>query len=165
MTAHILVDQFLQTHDDLREHPAESLALALRNITADEWYWQHPAYADEPMMPGLPPPGTPAWHVVHLAHCARHYARILEGLPEAVEDDTPPPEFSGANDLLRCLDEERSRLHRRIAQLDDGDLDAAVVYGRSVRDFLGMVMRHDAWHAGQIAMLRRLYRHRSAPGR
>ena len=28
-------------------------------------------------------------------------------------------------------------------------------------EFLAMVIRHDSWHAGQIAVVKRLYRHRT----
>ena len=69
----------LEAFDGAGRAEEESLALALRGLTPAEAKWQPPAYAQQREVPGLPPAGTILWHVVHLVHCARHYAGLEQG--------------------------------------------------------------------------------------
>jgi hypothetical protein len=71
------VQLFLQSFDDAWSHKLESILAVLKDVTPDESIWQHPAYAGEKHMLGLPAPGTVLWQIAHLEHCARHYAQIV----------------------------------------------------------------------------------------
>jgi len=150
----ILVEAF----DGAGRAEEESLALALRDLTPAQAEWQPSTYAHQPEIPGLPPAGTILWHVVHLAHCARHYAEILRRRPVAHEPPTPPPAFDDLRTLLAELETSRLALRQQIAGLREADLGEPCARRMTVYQFILMAIRHDSWHAGQIMALRRLGR-------
>lgn len=152
----------LQAFDDAWDHPYESLASALEGVTEEEAFWQAPAYADQEPEEGWPPPGTIAWQVAHLSHCKRHYRDILQhGDPSSrpeVRSWKPQPGFEA---LLNRLQEAHAAQRMVILGLTDDQLDAVPAQEvMPTRRFLAMCTRHDAWHAAQIAVARRLYRSR-----
>jgi hypothetical protein len=153
-----IVPILLKAYEDAWSHDEESLDGALCGVASDEASWQHPAYAREPGFPGLPVPGTILWHVAHLEHCARHYAAILEERPVTEEPKTPPPRSASLSELLADLREARTILIGQIGALCDEDLSTPCARGMDVGEFVRMVIRHETWHAGQIAVIRRLYR-------
>ena len=112
-------------------------------------------------MEGLPVPGTIRWHVAHLEHCARHYAEILRNRPLAYEPATPSPGITDLAELINRLERARRLLREQIQRLSDMDLDAPYERGMNVGEFVLMVIRHETWHAGQIAVVRRLYERRN----
>ena len=147
--------------DDNWSHRCESLRSILQGVTSEESSWQDAAYAAEPLVQGLPVPGTIRWQIAHLEHCARHYTEILLERPIAREPATPPPQTAEVPGLIDLLERARRLLRQEIQQLTDVDLDAPCVRGMNVAEFVRMVIRHEAWHAGQLAVIRRLYRHRN----
>ena len=149
----------LEAFDGAGRAEEESLALALRGLTPGEAEWQPPTYAHQHEPPGLPPAGTILWHVVHLAHCARHYAEILRQRPVVTEPPTPPPGFADLRKLLEELESSRVALREQIAGLRESDLATACARQMTVFQFVLMAIRHESWHAGQIMVLRRLMRH------
>lgn len=155
------VVQLLQAFDDSWSHECESLHSVLESVTAEESSWQDSSYAAERFVPGLPEPGTIRWQVAHLEHCARHYSTILRERPIGREPLTPVPGVADLPELIDRLKRARRLLREEIEKLSDKDLEAQCARGMNVADFLRMVIRHEAWHAGQIAVIRRLYRQRS----
>ncbi len=164
------VEVFLRELDDAWEHPWESVRVALDGVEEDEAAWQHPSYAADPgamagedgVWPeGWPPAGTVRWHVAHLAACKRDYACVIRdrGGPVDRSDAAFTPGDSLAADLA-ALQEAHAWLRREIAALTPAELERSVNESSSVGAFLPAVIRHDPWHAGQIAMVRRLYRTR-----
>ena len=53
-------------------------------------------------------------------------------------------------------------MRREIEQLTPDDLALRANENMPLDEFLAMTIRHDTWHAGQIAVVRRLYRNRSS---
>jgi uncharacterized damage-inducible protein DinB len=161
------VQLFLQSFDDAWSHKLESILAVLKDVTPDESIWQHPAYAGEKHMLGLPAPGTVLWQIAHLEHCARHYAQIVRVRPVSEEPKTPSPSASNLPELLVALDRAHHELREVITELSDTDLNGACVLGHSIHsgmsisEFLRMTIRHNSWHAGQMAVARRLYRERA----
>ena len=153
-------DQLLRMLGEVWSHQDESVMTALKDVTPAEAQWQHPAYAVEEQMPSMPGPGTILWQIAHLAHCARHYAEILRRRPVINEPRTPPPTASTLSDLLASMDRAHTALRAEIAALSEDDLSQACARGMVAEEFLRMVIRHAGWHAGQIAVVRRLYRTR-----
>jgi DinB superfamily len=84
----------------------------------------------------------------------------LQNLPP--ERDWPPVEDTSAEAwraALAALEGAHAALHQRVLDLTDGQLDDAVAGSDStVRGTLFGVLQHNAYHAGQIAILRRLPR-------
>jgi len=152
------IRQLLQAFDDSWAHGCESLRSALQGVTAEESSWQHCSYAAEPLVEGLPEPGTIRWHVAHLEHSARHYTAILRERPVEHEPITSPLEIAEILESIDRLERARRLLRVEIEKLSDLDLEAPCARGMNVAEFLRMAIRHEAWHAGQIAVIRRLYK-------
>jgi uncharacterized damage-inducible protein DinB len=151
----------LQMFDETWSHQCESLRSILRGVSSEESLWQSSAYAAESPTEGLPVPGTIRWHVAHLEHCARHYTEILRNRPLAHEPATPSPGNAGLAELINQLERARRLLREEIQRLSEIDLDAPCARGMNVGEFVRMALRHETWHAGQIAVVRRLYGRRN----
>ena len=156
------VVQLLQAFDDSWSHECESLRSVLVGVTSEESSWQDCSYAAEPWVQGLPEPGTIRWHVAHLEHCARHYTAILRERPITDEPLTPPSEAADLPDLIDRLERVRRAFRRDIEKLNDKDLLTPCARWMNVDEFLLMTIRHEAWHAVQLAVIRRLYRHHTS---
>ena len=150
---------YLHQLDQARSHAFESIDSALDGVGEDEAFWQAPCYAAEEREEGWPPPGSVAWQVAHLAHCKRYYAACFRqaGATERppVTPWTPCETFA---ELRAALDAAHSEQRDAIASLGDDGLDLAAGNDMSFREFLAMCVRHDTWHASQIAVARRLHK-------
>ena len=155
------VEAYLSQLDDAWEHKWESVRAVLDGVSEEEAAWQPPCYAAEEREQGWPPPGTIGWQVAHIAHCKRHYALFIRA-PESV-DRPPAPERTPRASLEEEraeLDAAHTDLRTAVAALEETDLQKVVGNGMRMDEFLAMITRHDTWHAGQIAVARRLYRTR-----
>jgi uncharacterized damage-inducible protein DinB len=158
------IDLILRHFDDAWSHRWESLSSALDGVTEDEAAYQAPCYAADPAEAGWPPPGTIAWQVAHLAHCKRYYGRVLRSVGRGPRPEVAPriPRASFADERA-ALDAAHAAQRSAIADLDDEALDADAGGGMTVGEFLAGCLRHDTWHAGQIAVARRLFREAAPP--
>ena len=152
-------NELLTGYDAAWSREWESLQSVLKNLTEEEARYQHPAYSDEPPEDGHPPAGTVLWHLIHLPHCYRHYVNVIRQRP-AKPDDPPPPESNSVEEAIANLLLDRADLRDAIAELSEEQLDEKLYYGGTVADLVRGSVRHNAWHAGQIAVARRLYRMR-----
>jgi uncharacterized damage-inducible protein DinB len=151
------LDQLLQMFDEAWSHKDESVKTALNDVTPEAALWQHPAYSATDQMPGMPPAGSILWQVAHLEHSARHYAEILRLRPVTNEPMTSPPKISALAELLALMQQAHAKLRGQIAQLSESDLTRPCARDMTVEEFVRMVIRHDTWHASQIAVGRRLF--------
>ena len=146
------LDVFLQQFDHAWHHGWESLAPLLESVTEEEAVWQASCYRDITPDAGWPPPGSIHWHVAHLASCKRDYTAEVRGqtlLPRA-----PAPSFAqSVLDLRRAHAQQREAL----CAITDDQLDRPLPNGMALAEFLTSTIRHDIWHAGQVAAARRLY--------
>lgn len=78
------------------------------------------------------------------------------GPPPAV----PRPPDRTFQEEVAELDAAHTAQREAIAACTSENLDIVVGNGMPLREFLAMCVRHDTWHAGQIAVARRLYRAR-----
>ena len=149
------VDVFLPQFDEAWRHEWESLMPVLEGVTEAEAAWQAPCYRGETG-------GSILWHVAHVAHCKRAYtARILDRPGTPVESE--PSSFA---DALRRLEESHAAQRDVIAALADEDLSRVLSNKMPLDEYLTSIIRHDIWHAAQIAVARRLWRTRdvASPG-
>jgi hypothetical protein len=156
------ISQLLATCDENFGHGVDSVLSALKGVTANEAAFQHPCYAIVPADAGMPPAGTILWQMAHLSVCKQMYARILqESLGLQVPEPVEPKRHTAAI-LLHELRIAHSRLRSTIAALHNEDLARELPesngYPMRVDTFIRMINRHDSWHAGQIALARRLYK-------
>ncbi len=150
-------EELLVSFDEVWSHKWESLDSALKDVTEDEARYQHPSYAQEPNELHHSQSGTILWHLVHLAHCYRHYAPAIKDRPiRPPEPDAP--RASTLEEATKNLQLYRRRLREVIESLSDNALEEKMGNGESVAQFVRSIIRHDAWHGGQIALAKRLYR-------
>ena len=152
---------YLQQFDDAAGHAYESLADALEGVSEEQAFAQPTAYAHEEAEQGWPLPGSIAWQLAHLIHCKRHYTQHLERvLSGADELPTPTPwtPIDSLTELRVAWQATHDAQRAAMASLQPAHLDTIAGNGMSVREFLSMIIRHDIWHASQIAVARRLVR-------
>ena len=155
-----VVETLLMALEHAWDHTWEALVGVLAGVEENEAAWSAPAYDDVERRGGAPKPGSIHWHVNHLAGCKLYY---ISRLANILDPGSPPRE----NDLLEpeaTYAEERARLEsilkdevNQIASLEDDDLERPVSAEKSLTEFIVATTRHDTWHAGQIAVARRLY--------
>jgi hypothetical protein len=150
--------ELLAAHDEAWTFKWESILSALKEVSNEEAVYQHPAYADEPREEGHPPSGTILWYLVHLAHCYLNYeARVKERPTNPAE--IPPLEALDLGQAIDNLRLARGKFRSAIEELNEEQIDEKIFNGKSVAELARMIVRHDAWHSGQIAMVRRLHKH------
>jgi uncharacterized damage-inducible protein DinB len=154
------VRDFVDQMGEAWEHHWESLRGALAGVTEEEAAWQHEAYRAEEREEGWPPPGTILWQIAHVAHCKRFYTRVLEARGRTRPEAEPRTPVNGLAAEVDALERAHRAQVAGIAALAEGDLERRVPTGMSVREFVAHQVRHDVWHAAQIAVARRLYRTR-----
>ncbi len=156
------LDVYLAAFDDAWSHKWESLQVVLGGVSDNEASWQARCYAGEKAEDGWPLPGTILWQVAHIAHCKRHYAAIIRARASARAPDIAPrrvlEDFAAEHESLVTAHAEQ---RGAIVGIGDDDLSAVVCGMRPLGEFLAMTIRHDSWHAAQIAVARRLYRARA----
>jgi len=145
--------------DDAWAHKWESLSGVLAGVSEEEAAWQAPCYAKEEREDGWPAPGSIRWQVAHIAFCKRHYADCIRrlGEPEPPSERFKPVTGTFAQDRAE-LDAAHADERAAIVARSDADLPRLLFNRMALGEFLAMLVRHDVWHAGQIAVARRLWR-------
>lgn len=153
-----ITEALLAAFDDALTHHYESLAEATAKLAVLEAAWQPSAYSVEPHDPGIGRPGSVLWHLNHLLHCHRHYTAVLRERPAMEQPETPRPGELGLAEVLGALTAANAGLRAEIAKLTDGDYAMPCTRRSNVLQFVNAVVRHIAWHSGQIATTRRHFR-------
>lgn len=150
-------EEMLKAFDEVWLRKWESLeGYTLKDITEEEALYQHPAYKDEPLEEGHPPTGTVLYLLTHLYDVYRYYTMVVINRPKDVTSP-PPPEAHSVAEAVDYIKKFRAELRDVFESLTEEQLEEPVSGDRTVAQLLRMLPRHDSWHTGQIAMLRRLY--------
>ena len=152
-------DELLAAFDDALSHEWESIEYAIKDLTDEEAAYQHPAYRDEPPEDGHPPAGTALWHLVHLQNCYDYYNIGIQSRPNKAEEVWTAGASTVAEAIANLM-KSRATLRSTVAELTESQLDDKLGSGRTVIELVRASIRHDAWHAGQIMVARRLWRTR-----
>jgi uncharacterized damage-inducible protein DinB len=143
---------------DTHRHPWDSVDSVLARVTPAAWSWACEAYADVEREPGWPPPGTVAWQANHLFACKAGYLETVRTWDRMADVD-------------HVVIDDPVVLRRRFHELSDRFIDTVAAIpsarfaeplgddGMTMAGYLHMTVRHEIWHAGQIAMLLRLHAH------
>ena len=157
------VQSLLLTMSHAWDHPWESLRGVLDGVTEEEAAFSAEAYRDLWSDDSVPRAGSIHAQVNHLTGCKLYYISVIPhvlGEGTALrEDDRVAPEPTFAAEFAR-LEEVRAREFDQLATLTEDDLDRTTPGGTSLLEFIAATIRHDSWHAGQIAVARRLFRSR-----
>ncbi|MCA9000963.1 MAG: DinB family protein [Planctomycetes bacterium] len=151
---------FVALFDDAWGHTYESLESVLGGVGAQEAAHVPAMYVGEEVESGWPAPGSIAWQVAHLRHCKAYYTRLIEERGEVPGNPAPEPlqdlpDFEANVAALRSV---HARQRQALATLTVGDMGLKVGNGMALPEFLSMIIRHDIWHASQIALARRSWR-------
>lgn len=155
------IASFLFQLDQAMAHRWESMSGALEGVSEEEGSWQAPCYATEPPEEGWPLPGTIRWQVAHVAHCERYYTTLVRtrGATSAPAHPVHRATSSLAEDRAE-LSSAHVELRAAISACRDSELAVVVGTKMPLGEFVAMAIRHVTWHAGQIALARRLFRTR-----
>jgi len=150
---------YLAQFDAAWNHAYESYQSVTKGVTQAQAFEQPAAYAKESKDDGWPAPGSIAWQVAHLVDCKHHYTHCLEQVL-AGEEKLPKPEMWDPTDQFSEILEAAETIHARqraaMENLQPEHLDVIAGNQMTTREFLSMFIRHDTWHAAQIAVARRL---------
>jgi uncharacterized damage-inducible protein DinB len=154
-----LKEHLLATFDETWDHRWESFALVIKDVDQEMAQYQHPAYSSEADMEYNAKNGSLIWHIAHLAHCHLQYADVITGRPEVPTE----PQFPNVDSLEAALEQitlSRAKLRSAIESVSEDQLSDKVCSGDTVAGYIQTILRHDAWHFGQMAVVKRLYRSR-----
>jgi len=104
--------------------------------------------------------GSVLWYIVHLGHCYRWYKVIILSRPDRPAEPLPP-EAKNLAEGISNVKIARDELRECISSLYEEQFRDKLYNGRNILDQMRMIIRHDAWHGGQIAVARRLYKYRT----
>lgn len=152
-------DELLIAFDEAWSFKWESITTAISDVTDDEANFQHAAYADVEREEGHPPSGTILYFVFHLADCYAYYVSLIADRPLRIEIPTANA-VSNMAEAIALLTANRALLREAVASLNEAQLLEPIFNHKTVAQLVRMSIRHDAWHSGQIALIRRLYRTR-----
>ena len=153
------IDVLLLQFDHNWKHAWESVQHALKTVTAAEVAFQAPCYAKVTSESDFPPPGTILWQIHHMLWCNQHYANVLRLRPRKEIADPPKPPMMTLDQAVAALYESHCTLRAEVATLKEAELDSPCnSTGESVAEFVSACLRHEVWHASQIAVVRRLFR-------
>ncbi len=161
------VDLLLLQMDQLWDNDWETLIPTLKGVSDEEASWVAPCYLADPgeVIAGQPPTASIWWHLHHLSCCKLGYMaqadEALRGSMGRGQAELPVAADNYAEELKRLI-EIRNQERAQVAGMSESDLDLPMENGRVIAGFITTTMRHDVWHAAQIALVRRLWRTRSA---
>ncbi len=150
-------EELLTAFDEAWSFKWESIESVLGDISNEEALYQHPSYANLQQEESHPPPGTILTLLVHLTDCYGYYRALIIHRPEML--NVPAPlEASNMKVAMVNLALRRLELREAIDSLAEQQLEEKIYNHKSVAQLIRMLIRHDAWHSGQIALIKRLYR-------
>lgn len=152
-------EELLSAFDEAWSFKWESIIASIAEVTDDEANFQHAAYASVEREEGHPPSGTILYFVFHLADCYAYYVSLIVNRPQRLELPTAPS-VSNMNEAVALLTANRALLRDAVASLTEEQLQEPIYNHKTVAQLVRMSIRHDAWHSGQIAVIRRLYKTR-----
>ena len=153
------IDLLLLQFDHNWNHRWESIQSALKNTTPAAALFQATCYAKEKKEADAPSPGTILWQLFHMHWCNLHYANVLRLRPQKEIADPPKPPIMTLDQTIAALQQSHQALRSEVAKLKESDLDDPCnSTGQSVAEFVSACVRHEVWHASQVAVARRLFR-------
>ncbi|MFT4648723.1 MAG: hypothetical protein ACI9X4_001955 [Glaciecola sp.] len=153
---------YLAMFDDAWSHSWESFSEVLKGVGEAEAAHVPSMYAGEEPEAGWPAPGSILWQVAHVQHCKAYYTSLIEqrGTPPGNPAAEPCVSHASFADHQLALQSTHALQRAAIAALGREDMDQKVGNGMALPEFLSMIIRHDIWHASQIAVGRRAWRER-----
>lgn len=145
--------------EDSWSHPWEGFRSSYLTCTQPELGWVAEEYAGEPTAAGWPAVGSICERLNHVGACKQAYAWDIRN-PTRTDGATAWTVHHSRVELMQALDSIHADF---VAACRSADHHAMILGkgGHTFPQYLGIAIRHEIWHAGQIALLRRLYAKRS----
>ena len=146
----------LKVITDSWDHPWEGFKSSFVGCNQSEVEWVAPCYENEQTEIEWPLAGSILWHLNHVGACKSAYAWDLNHPDEKDNLSTWSVELN--------LD----KLRLRLDEVHDEFCKASKIFdprrvimgkgGHALEEYIGIVIRHEIWHGGQIALIRRMYK-------
>lgn len=154
-----IASTLIRLYDAVHNDRWDSFLSVLDGVDEELARWVPGAYSfDLVIEEGWPANGSILWFGNHILACKTGYLHTVRSMGGAL----PEPEYTFVG-TLAGLREAAMALHASfiscLAGLPDSRFGEPVdTDGTSLLDHLGNAIRHEAWHSGQMAVIRRLYR-------
>lgn len=142
--------------NDSWNHPWEGFMTCFIGCSQDEIDWVDESYQDCEQEIGWPKTGSISWHLNHVAACKNAYTADIKN---------PNQENNESNWAVISKIE---LFNAALKICNDNFVNACLSANPEVKiqgkggmtlvSYIGVATRHEIWHAGQIALLRRLYK-------
>lgn len=142
---------------DSWSHPWEGFKSCFQNCSQEEIEWVDASYQSCEQEPGWPKTGSISWHLNHVGACKQSYIADIKNPNE----DNLETNWEVVRDLF-ALEVVLDSINKEfIEACEKADPKTAIKGkgGQTLSQYIGIAIRHEIWHAGQIALIRRLYQY------
>lgn len=146
---------------DSWSHPWEGFRTAYAHCSQDGLDWVSSLYDGEPDEPDWPRRGTISWNLNHVGACKEEYTWDIRH-PTCADNPCQWRVHRNRTSLFEALE----RVHEdflEACRLADPAVAIAGKGGQTLAAYVGIAVRHEIWHAGQIAMLHRMRQQTQVP--
>lgn len=160
-----MASTLIRLYDAVHNDRWDSFLSVLDGVDEEMAHWVPGAYSFDLLNEeGWPANGSILWFGNHILACKTGYLHTVC----AMDGPLPEPEYAFVTDLAG-LRAAAVALHASfiacLAGLPDARFaDPVDTGGTSLADHLSNAIRHEAWHSGQMAVIRRLYRWQQRQG-
>jgi len=138
------------------DHPWEGFRSSFGGCNQTEAEWVAPCYEGVEMEMGWPKAGSILWHLNHVGACKAAYTWDLLHPVEVENKSTWNVIFEMANLATVLNDVNDSFVLATKSFSYNGKIMGKG--GHEFGEYIGICLRHEIWHAGQIALIRRMYK-------
>jgi hypothetical protein len=141
---------------DSWDHPWEGFRSSYRGCSQAEAEWVAHCYESEEIEIGWPITGSILWHLNHVGACKAAYTWDLLH-PVEVDNKSTWKVIFDIVDLETALNHTNESF---VLAAKEFSYNGKIMGkgGHEFSEYIGICLRHEIWHAGQMALIRRLYK-------
>jgi hypothetical protein len=149
---------YISIFNDVYRDKWDSFLYSIRNVDEEMLNWVPDCYSfDLHNNPGWPLNGSILWLCNHIiANKVNYYQTVVD-----LHDRTNvgyQPTFT-INEIIEKSNVSHDDFIKKLIELDKEDFNKVVCSdGMNLERFLNNAIRHEAWHSGQIVVIKRLFK-------